>query len=76
MSEKVVDNERLPAYLVRLGGSYERAALSRDYDAMRAAEQALVELDGKHEWVDCGLLFRRGRNAIRKARGLESVASW
>jgi hypothetical protein len=70
--------EQLPAYLVRLGARYERAALARprDYDTMTAAEALLARLHKQHEETDCGLLFRRGQNVIRKARGLETVAAW
>ena len=70
--------EQLPAYLVRLGGRYERAALAqpRDYDTMTTAERVLAQLHERHAETDCGLLFRRGQNAVRRLRQLEQVAAW
>lgn len=70
--------EQLYAYLVRLGGRYERATLAqpRDYSTMQTAEQLLVSLQAKHDEVNCGISFRRGQNFIRRLRGLEEVAAW
>lgn len=70
--------EQLYAYLVRLGGRYERARLSepRDFAAMQSAEQLLEFLQEKHDEVNCGISFRRGQNFIRRLRKLEEVAAW
>lgn len=70
--------EGLHVYLLRLGGKYQRAALSepRDFDTLQAIEKALEHLCSKHEDRDCGLMFRRGQNVVRRARGLETGAAW
>lgn len=73
-----VTRETLHLALVRLGGRYERAALRepRDYDAMTGAERGLLALQERFEEANCGQMFRRGQNVVRRARGLEEVAAW
>jgi hypothetical protein len=73
-----VGEDDLPAYLLRLGRSYERAQLAepRDYDTMQAADAALVAVQGRFDEYDCGLMFRRGQNVARRARGLDVGAAW
>lgn len=70
--------EQLPAYLVRLGGRYERASLARprDFDTMQTAERVLELLHTQHDETDCGLFFRRGQNVVRRLRQLQEVAAW
>jgi len=61
--------------LVRLGGRYERATLARDYVHGIALEQEINDVSKDAE--DAGIwpapLVVRGRNIVRRARGLELI---
>lgn len=58
----------------RLGGEYERACLARDFAKAMDVEQEFtrigIELGENYAWW---LLVLRGRNVIRRCRGLEEL---
>jgi hypothetical protein len=58
--------------LVRLGGMFERAALAQDYKAMSHAEWHVTDIARNHDrnWAWANAWTTRGRNIVRKARGL------
>lgn len=59
--------------LVRLGGSYERASLARDYETMAQVARKLDQLaaDNPEVWIQVFIV--RGQNVIRRARRLEAL---
>ena len=61
------------AHLIRLGGAYERAYESCQFDAMIALEQEIGKLQAEQPeaWLTPWLV--RGRNVIRRCRGLEDI---
>lgn len=61
----------LDVRLIRLGGRYERARLSSDWDAAIRYERQFDELAREHPTVWIQPFVVRGQNVVRKARGLE-----
>lgn len=64
----------LNARLLRLGGDSERARLDRDYDHAISADDEIARIGAQMpEIYAWWLTVIRGRNAIRRARGLEPI---
>lgn len=64
----------IAARLVRLGGEYERASEARDYDRMVEIDQDIARLgDSLSEDYAWEILVIRGRNIVRRPRGLDEL---
>lgn len=61
------------ARTVRLAGDYERALIVKDWDKIFAIEKELTELNNSLDDYYIPGLICRGRNIIRKHRGLGEV---
>lgn len=65
---------QIAARLVRLGGEYERADEVRDYTRKVEIDQQIQRLGAEtSEDYAWWLSVIRGRNVVRRARGLEEV---
>ncbi len=66
-------NTSLVVSLVLLGGRYERASLTRDYEMMTQVARKLDRLaaDNPEVWIQ--MFVVRGQNVIRRAHRLEAL---